>query len=96
MTKFIGTLGNKNVQTIMEKAGNMPGLAKHLSHKIGGDPHFFTKCMGDDSISGYDDDVKKRICAKAHKLVVGKWPAEGMRSKKHMKVKLAMKKVRQV
>jgi len=76
MTKLIGTLGNKNIETILLKAGNMPGLAKHLAKKLGGDPHFFTKCMEDETIAGYDEDQKSGICAKAHKIVTGIWPGE--------------------
>ena len=73
--KIIGTLGNKNVETILLKGrGNMPGLAKHLAHQIGGDPQFFTKCMGHESVAGYDEDVRASVCAKAHKLVTGIWP----------------------
>jgi hypothetical protein len=52
------------------------GLAKHLNKKFGGDPDFFTKCMADESVSSYDDTARKAVCAKAHKLAVGKWPAE--------------------
>ena len=56
--------------------GNIEGLAKHLVKKHGGDPHFFTKCMQDDALNGYDDEVKKAICARAHKIAIGKWPGE--------------------
>jgi hypothetical protein len=59
-----------------KKRGHMPGLAKHLAKKYGGDPHFFTKCMGAEEISSYDEDAKKAICAKAHKLVTGIWPGQ--------------------
>ncbi len=61
---------------VMKKRGNIAGLAKHLSKKYGGDPHFFTKCMGAEEVAGYDDAVKKSLCAKAHKLAVGIWPGE--------------------
>jgi len=57
--------------------GNIEGLATHLSHKFGGDPSFFTKCMADEQLQGYDTDARSGICAKAHKLAVGKWPTEG-------------------
>jgi len=59
-----------------EKAGNIEGLAKHLSKKLGGDPHFFTKCMADEELAGYDEDARAGICAKAHKLALGFWPGE--------------------
>ena len=74
-------------KVIRYKRGNMAGLAKHLSHKIGGDPDFFTKCMGTEEVSGYGDDAKKAICAKAHKLAIGRWPSQDpdrkSSSKKH-------------
>lgn len=58
------------------KAGSMPGLAKHLAKKLGGDPGFFGKCMGSDELKEYDESKRSSICAKAHKLALGKWPAE--------------------
>ena len=92
--KIIGKLGNnKNVEAILLKGrGNMPGLAKHLAHQIGGDPHFFTRCMTHESVAGYDEDARAGICAKAHKLVVGKWPAEGGHEKKQIKWRFVAKK----
>lgn len=102
--KIIGTLGNKNVEAILLKGrGNMPGLAKHLAHQIGGDPNFFTKCMGHESVAGYPEDVRAAICAKAHKMVTGIWPGahggadpnanEPPKSHKHMiKWKFVVKK----
>ena len=71
--------------------GNIEGLATHLSHKFGGDPSFFTKCMADEQLQGYDTDARSGICAKAHKLAVGKWPTEGehpKREKKEQKARL--------
>ena len=59
-----------------KKRGHMPGLAKHFAKKYGKDPHFFTKVLGDELLAGYDDDAKKAIAAKAHKLVEGIWPGE--------------------
>lgn len=56
-----------------KKRGNIAGLAKHLSHKYE-EPGFFTKCMQDESIANYPPRIKKRICAMAHKIVVGIWP----------------------
>lgn len=63
-------------RAIILKAGNMAGLAKHLSKKLGGDPHFFTKCVGDESVADYDTEVRNAICARAHKMVTGHYPAE--------------------
>lgn len=63
-------------RAIILKAGNMAGLAKHLSKKLGGDPHFFTKCVGDESVVDYDTEVRNAICARAHKMVTGHYPAE--------------------
>jgi hypothetical protein len=57
------------------KRGNMAGLAKHFSHKYS-EPGFFTKVMSDPLLDGYPDDFKKRIAARAHKLIVGIWPGE--------------------
>jgi hypothetical protein len=54
----------------------MEGLADHLAKKIGGDPGFFTRCMGDESVAEYDEETRSAVCAKAHEMVVGKWPAE--------------------
>jgi len=65
--------------------GNIEGLATHLSHKFGGDPSFFTKCMADEQLQGYDTDARSGICAKAHKLAVGKWPTEGEHPKREKK-----------
>lgn len=56
--------------------GNIAGLAKHLAKKYGGDPKFFTKCDACEELAGYDEEARHAICAKAHKLAVGKWPAE--------------------
>lgn len=67
---------SKNVIVVSMKAGNMQGLAKHLAKKLGGDPHFFTKCAADESVASYDTEVRNAICARAHKLVTGRWPAE--------------------
>lgn len=67
---------------IIMKAGNMAGLAKHLSKKLGGDPHFFTKCAADESVAGYDTEVRNAICARAHKMVTGHYPAEDADLKK--------------
>lgn len=71
---------------VMKKRGHMPGLAKHLAKKYGGDPGFFTKCMGAEEVAGYEDAVRKALCAKAHKLAIGKWPAEGMKKKKEKRL----------
>lgn len=54
--------------------GHMPGLAKHLAKKLGGDPHFFSKCMDDPELAGYDEATRGAICARAHYLVTGIWP----------------------
>lgn len=56
------------------KAGNIKGLAKHLSKKFGGDPHFFTKCAADEELAGYDETARKSICAEAHKAATGIYP----------------------
>jgi hypothetical protein len=68
--------GGTSMRIRIVKAGNIAGLAKHLSHKLGGDPHFFTKCMACEEVADYPDDVKKRICADAHAIVTGIWPGE--------------------
>jgi hypothetical protein len=60
---------------LTEKAGNIENLAKHMSKKYGGDPGFFTKCMGSSELSDYDQDKRAAICARAHKIAIGKWPA---------------------
>lgn len=59
----------------LKKAGNIAGLAKHLGHKYS-EPGFFTSCMGDPLLEGYPDDIKKKICARAHKIYTGIWPGE--------------------
>jgi len=64
------------IVVLKKKRGNIAGLAKHLAHKHGGDPGFFTACMGDDELQGYADEARKGICAKAHKLAIGRWPGE--------------------
>ena len=62
---------------IIHKAGNMAGLAKHISHLIGSDPDFHAHCTGNAEVQkmcnegGYDINA---LCAKAHKLVTGEWP----------------------
>jgi hypothetical protein len=61
---------------LTQKAGNVENLAKHMSKKYGGDPGFFTKCMGSSELSDYDQDKRAAICARAHKIAIGKWPAE--------------------
>lgn len=66
---------------VFKKRGYMPGLAKHLAKKYGGDPGFFTKCMSAEEVQGYPEDVRKALCAKGHKLAIGKWPTEGMKKK---------------
>jgi hypothetical protein len=101
--KIIGTLGNKDVDMVLMKRGYMPGLAKHLSKKLGADPNFHTKCMGDESVAGYDEGVRASVCAKAHKMVTGIWPGEhggknpnGPEAKKQIKWKYITKKTEQV
>jgi len=71
---------------VLKKGNNMAGLAKHLAKKYGGDPDFFTKVVGDETLAGYDDDAKKAIAAKAHKLAIGRWPAEDPDNKKKKQV----------
>jgi hypothetical protein len=61
---------------VRKKKGNMAGLAKHLAKKYGGDPNFFTKCMGAEEVSGYPEERRKPLCAKAHKLATGHWPSQ--------------------
>lgn len=63
---------------IIHKAGmgNMEGLAKHLADKLGGDPHFFDNCMGCEELKDYDEEARSGICADAHKMVTGHWPAQ--------------------
>lgn len=61
---------------LTQKAGNVENLAKHMSKKYGGDPGFFTKCVGSSELADYDQDKRAAICARAHKIAVGKWPAE--------------------
>jgi hypothetical protein len=56
------------------KRGNIAGLAKHILHQLGGDPHLFTKCMGFDILQGYDKEVRAEICARAHYIDTGIWP----------------------
>jgi hypothetical protein len=81
---------------IIHKAGNMAGLAKHISHLIGSDPDFHAKCTSNPEVqkiaSGYDINA---LCAKAHKLVVGEWPAsqtdEGSIGKRAKQKKVVMK-----
>lgn len=68
--------------TLKRGRGNMPGLAKHLAHKYGGDPHFFTKVVEDELLQGYDEEARNAIAARAHKLVVGHWPAEDKKFEK--------------
>lgn len=84
---------NKRV-IVLKKRGNMAGFAKHLSHKLGEDPNFFTKCMADDETSGYDAEARKALCAQAHKLAIGRWPAQdpdakhsGSKRKKHIVIR---------
>jgi len=69
---------------LTQKAGNIENLAKHMSKKYGGDPGFFTKCVGSSELSDYDQDKRAAICARAHKIAVGKWPAEKADVEKHM------------
>lgn len=72
--------------TIVLKRGNMAGLAKHLAKKYGGDPDFFTKVMGDEALADYDEETKKAIAARAHKMVTGHWPAQDEDRKKKKQV----------
>lgn len=59
--------------------GYMPGLAKHIAHLVGSDPHFHTKCTKNAEVIaacakyGYDINA---LCAVAHKHVTGIWPGE--------------------
>lgn len=79
------------------KAGNMEGLAKHLKKKLGDDPDFFKKCMGDEELKSYDEKARSGICAQAHKMDTGIWPGEhggknhnGPEVKKHKKLKFIL------
>lgn len=74
--------GAKNISSRRRKEfsfkgrGYMPGLAKHLAHKFGGDPNFFTKVVESEELSGYDEEARNAIAARAHKIAIGHWPAE--------------------
>lgn len=59
-----------------DNRGNIEGLAKHISHQIGNDPHLWTKCMAFDELQGYDHEARAAICARVHKIATGYWPAE--------------------
>lgn len=54
--------------------GNIEGLAKHFAHKYGGDPHLFTKIIGDETLAGYDEEARNSIAARAHYIDTGIWP----------------------
>lgn len=71
--KFKAKMGKKPKGGVV---GNIFGLSKHLAHKYGGDPGFFSKCMGDEALQGYDHDARSAICARAHKIAIGIWPGE--------------------
>ena len=63
--------------TLKLKAGNIKGLGKHLAKKYGAqDKGFFTRCMAAEELADYDRETRAAICAKAHKVQIGKWPAE--------------------
>ncbi len=51
-------------------------MAKHLAKKYGGDPGLFSKIMDAEELDGYDEEQKKAIAAKVHKLATGMWPGE--------------------
>jgi len=76
-------LKNRKKRYVVHKAGpgNMAGLAKEIAEQIGDDPGFFTKCMACDAVAKMDDDYKKRVCAAAHKLITGHWPAQDVSKK---------------
>lgn len=59
------------------KKGNIKGLGKHLAKKYGpSDEGFFTRCMGASELSGYDEETRKAVCAKAKKVEIGHWPGD--------------------
>lgn len=59
-----------------DNRGNIEGLSKYLAHRIGGDPHLWTKCMAHEKLQGYDHEARAAICARVHKIVTGYWTRE--------------------
>lgn len=59
-----------------DNRGNIEGLAKYIAHRIGGDPHLWTKCMAFEKLQGYDHEARAAICARVHKIVTGYWTRE--------------------
>ncbi len=67
----------KKHKKVIFKRGNIKGLGKHLAKKYGPqDKGFFTRCMAAEELSGYDEETRKAVCAKAHKVEIGTWPGE--------------------
>lgn len=66
--------GFKSVKWSALKQGDVSNLAEHMKKKLGGDPHFFTKCMEAEETAGANN--REALCARLHKEVTGEWPAE--------------------
>ena len=62
--------------TKIGNSGNIEGLSKYLAHRIGGDPHLWTKCMAHEKLQRYDQEARAAICARVHKIVTGYWTRE--------------------
>ncbi|MFH1573717.1 MAG: zinc ribbon domain-containing protein, partial [Acidobacteriota bacterium] len=70
---------------------SIEGLAKHLAKKHPDGEGFFTACMADESVQGYDEEVRAAVCAKAHKIALGKWPAEKLKDEKGLVKQMELK-----
>lgn len=63
----------------LQKHKDIKGLAAHIRKRHPADKGSFRACMNDPSTQKYTHRVRAGICAKVHKVSVGKWPGE----KKH-------------
>lgn len=63
----------------LQKHKDIKGLAARIRKKHPGDKGYFRACMNDPATKKYPHQVRAAMCAKVHKVSVGKWPGE----KKH-------------
>lgn len=63
----------------LQRHKNIKGLAARIRKKHPVGKGYFRACMNDSVTKRYPNRVRASICAKVHKLAIGKWPGE----KKH-------------
>ncbi len=80
----------------LQRHKNIKGLAARIRKKNPGDEGYFRACMNDSATKNYSHQARAAMCAKAHKISVGKWPGEKKHKEKKKKKKYRLRSVAQL